>query len=66
MLGLKMIYGTRDGLKEMNSIMLSKSVAEAFFGDENPMEKVIKIDNQSDVKVTDVYEDLRITLRSKR
>jgi ABC-type antimicrobial peptide transport system permease subunit len=58
MLSLKMIYGTRDGLKEMNSIMLSQSVAEAYFGEENPLDKVIKLDNQSDLKVTGVYEDL--------
>lgn len=58
MLSLKMVYGTRDGLKEMNSIMLSKSTAEAYFGDENPLDKVIRMDSKEDLKVTGVYEDL--------
>ena len=59
MLGLKMIKGTRDGLKkDMNSILLSASVAEAYFGTEDPLDKILRIDNQSDVKVTGVYEDL--------
>lgn len=58
MLGLKMIHGTRDGLKDMNSIMLAESVAKSYFGDENPLDKTIRVDDQSDVKVTGVYEDL--------
>src|SRR5215217_886771 len=32
MLSLKMLKGTRNGLKEMNSILLSWSVAQAIFG----------------------------------
>ena len=58
MLSLKMIYGTRDGLKEMNSILISESVAKAYFGDEDPLGKVFRLDTQVDVKVTGVYEDL--------
>lgn len=59
MLTLKMIRGSRDGLnKDMNSILLSESVAHAFFGDEDPLDKILRIDNRSDVKVTGVYEDL--------
>jgi putative ABC transport system permease protein len=59
MLGLKMIRGSRDGLKkDMNSILLSESVAKAYFGDEDPLEKTLRLDNRTDVKVTGVYEDL--------
>ena len=59
MLSLKMLVGSKDGLKkDMNSILLSASVAEAYFGKENPLDKILRIDNQSDVKVTGVYEDL--------
>jgi putative ABC transport system permease protein len=58
MLSLKMLKGTRDGLKEPASILLSESVAKALFEDDNPLDKVIKIDNKIDVKVTGVYEDL--------
>jgi ABC-type antimicrobial peptide transport system permease subunit len=58
MLSLKMLKGTRDGLKEPASILLSESVAKALFEDDDPLDKVIKIDNKIDVKVTGVYEDL--------
>lgn len=58
MLSLKMLKGTRDGLKEPYSILLSESVAKAYFGDTDPMNKVMRIDNKTDVKVTGVYEDI--------
>ncbi|SDL61371.1 ABC transporter permease [Siphonobacter aquaeclarae] len=55
---LKMKYGTRNGLRDPHSILLSESAAKAFFGDANPLEKRLKIDNKLDVKVTGVFEDL--------
>lgn len=58
MLSLRMLKGTRDGLKDPHSILLSTSVANAFFGDTDPMGQLIRIDNKEDVKVTGVYEDL--------
>jgi putative ABC transport system permease protein len=58
MLSLNIIHGTKDGLKDMNSIMLSESVAKSYFGDEDPINKMLRLDNQVDVKVTAVYEDL--------
>jgi putative ABC transport system permease protein len=58
MLTLKMLSGSRSGLKEMNSILLSSTVAKAIFGDKDPMGQMIKIDNKVSVKVTGVYEDL--------
>ena len=58
MLSLKMLKGTRESLKEMSSILLSESAAKAYFGDEDPMNKAMKIDNRIDVQVTGVYEDL--------
>lgn len=58
MLSLNMRSGTRNGLKDMNSILLSQSVATAFFGDEEAVGKLIRVDNKVDVKVTGVYEDL--------
>lgn len=58
MLSLKMIHGSRDGLKEMNSILLAESVAQAYFGNEDPIGKVLRLDDEVDVKVTGVYEDL--------
>jgi ABC-type antimicrobial peptide transport system permease subunit len=50
--------GTHGGLKDKHSIMLSSSAAKALFGDEDPMDKMMRIDNQMDVKVTGVFKDL--------
>ena len=58
MLSLKMISGTRAGLKDPYSIMISASTATALFGKQDPLNKTIKLDREYDVKVTGVYEDL--------
>ncbi|MFC3199584.1 ABC transporter permease [Parapedobacter deserti] len=58
MLTLQMLKGTRDGLKDPYSILLSASTAAALFGDEDPMHKTITFDRNYEVKVTGVYEDL--------
>ncbi|AKD54584.1 ABC transporter permease [Spirosoma radiotolerans] len=58
MLTLKMVYGSRAGLKDPHSILLSASTANALFGDTDPVNQAIKINNKLDVKVTGVYEDL--------
>lgn len=65
MLTLKMIYGSRTGLKDLHSIMLSESTSKAFFGDTNPVNRVMKINNKMDVKVTGVYEDLPLNTQFK-
>jgi putative ABC transport system permease protein len=56
-MSVKILAGSRASLNEVNSIMLSEKLANAFFGNENPLNKVIKIDNKLDVTVTGVYED---------
>lgn len=58
MLTLRMIEGNWNALKDQSSIILSKSVADAFFGEANPMDKLIQINDEVPVKVTGVYEDL--------
>lgn len=58
MLTLNMLHGTRDGLKDPHSVLLSESVASAYFGDADPINKLMKIDNRMEVKVTGVYKDL--------
>lgn len=57
MLSLKMLKGNQDGLKEPNSILLSESAAKAIFGNADPMNRLIKIDNKLSVNVTGIYED---------
>ena len=58
MLTLKMLDGNLTGLTEPYSILLSESTAKAFYGNEDPMNKIIQIDDMSEVKVTGVYQDL--------
>ncbi len=58
LLTLKMIKGSRSGLKEPNATLLSESVAKALFGNANPLQKAIKIGNEYTVQITGVYEDL--------
>ena len=58
MFSLKMLSGTLSGLNDPHSIMLSQSAAKAFFGDDNPLNQLIRIDGKMDAKVTGVYEDL--------
>ncbi|SFE28399.1 ABC transporter permease [Spirosoma endophyticum] len=58
MLTLNMRKGTRAGLTDPASILLSESVAHDLFGETDPMNKLIRLDNKTTVKVTGVYENL--------
>lgn len=58
LMNLKMIKGSHDGLHEPASILLSQSAAKAIFGDQDAINKMMKIDNSIDVKVTGIYEDI--------
>lgn len=58
MLSLKMVSGNWEALKDPNSIVISKTTAEAFFGDLDPIGQPMEIGNLLTVMVTGVYEDL--------
>lgn len=58
MLTLNMLSGTRDGLKDPYSILLSESAAKDVFGDLSPLGQTLLMDDKLEVKVTGVYEDL--------
>ena len=58
MLGLKMIRGDKNPLADIHSIVISESMAKALFGDEDPLNKLVKADNQNTLKVTGIFEDL--------
>ncbi|MEM8969542.1 MAG: FtsX-like permease family protein, partial [Bacteroidota bacterium] len=57
MFTLQMLSGTRQGLVEPNSVLLAKSAAQAFFGDQDPINQILLVSDR-EVKVTGVYEDL--------
>ncbi|HMG92414.1 MAG TPA: FtsX-like permease family protein [Chryseolinea sp.] len=63
MFTFKMIHGTRDGLKETHSIMIAASVSKALFGDDDPINKIITINNSANVTVTGVYEDFPLNTK---
>ena len=58
MLSLKMLKGSYRSLEKQNSIVISRSMAEAIFAKEDPINKVLRIDNRMDVEVTGVFEDI--------
>ncbi|MCE6992422.1 ABC transporter permease [Dyadobacter sp. CY323] len=57
MMTVKLLSGTNKALNDPGAILLSESLAKTLFGSQDPMEKVIRIDNKTDVKVAGVYED---------
>jgi len=58
MLTLHMLKGRRDALRDPSHVLLTRSLAYSLFGDTDPMNKIIKLDNMATVKVGGVYEDL--------
>ncbi|HYK47266.1 MAG TPA: ABC transporter permease [Parafilimonas sp.] len=57
MFSLQMVKGDRKALNDPSSILLSESAAKAYFGDADPMNKILKIDNHVDGKVAGVYKN---------
>ena len=54
-----LIAGTAEEvLDDTYSIVLTKSAANRLFGDEDPINKLIKLDNNADVKVTGILKDI--------
>jgi ABC-type antimicrobial peptide transport system permease subunit len=58
MFTLNMLQGKRNALKDPSSILLAESLAKALFGNSDPINKIIRLDNRQDLKVAGVYEDL--------
>ena len=58
LLNLNILKGEADGLREINSIMLSASTAKALFGNLDPIGKVVKLSNEHDLSVSAVYSDI--------
>ncbi|WP_276481390.1 ABC transporter permease [Paraflavitalea pollutisoli] len=53
-------------LKEMRSIVLTESLAKRLFGNEEPMSKLIRIDNQENFTVTGIIKDMPNNTRFSR
>ena len=58
MFSLKFIKGNPgDAFSDIHNIILSESLAEKIFGDEDPMNQLVRVEDWYDAKVTGVYED---------
>jgi ABC-type antimicrobial peptide transport system permease subunit len=57
-LSLVMIRGTYQTFQDPTSVLLSESVAKSLFGNTDPINQLIRIDNNETMKVTGVYQDM--------
>ena len=57
MLDLKMLQGSHEALTDPNSILLSASAAAEIFGSENPLNKIINVENVP-AKVTGIFKNM--------
>ncbi|HZG23645.1 MAG TPA: ABC transporter permease [Chitinophagaceae bacterium] len=55
---LEMVSGSGNSISDPSSILLSESLSRILFGQENPLNKPVKINNAFTQKVTGVYRDL--------
>jgi putative ABC transport system permease protein len=62
MLDLPFVYGTpRGAFRDLNSIVISRSMSSRFFGETNPVGKTVKMEDAQEYKVTGVFQDLPST-----
>lgn len=57
MFSLKMIKGNINALNDPSSIFISSSLSETLFGNTDPLNKMIRLDNNDNYKVTGIFED---------
>lgn len=55
---LEMVSGSRDALNEMRGILISQSTARTYFGEVDPLGKMMLIDGEMEVTVNGVYKDI--------
>ena len=58
MLSFEMVRGSRDGLRNPESVMLSESAAKSLFGNNDALNKSVRIDGATELIVTGVYKDI--------
>jgi putative ABC transport system permease protein len=55
--GIPLLKGNpATALKDPNTLVLSKKTAEKYFGQEDPIGKIVKVDNADDYKITGVFD----------
>jgi ABC-type antimicrobial peptide transport system permease subunit len=58
MFTIDMVKGSQDVLKDPSSMLIAESLARALFGNDDPIDKTVKLDNKLELKVGGVYRDL--------
>jgi len=59
MFSFPFVFGDPEtALSDISSVVISESVSQKFFGDENPIGKVLKASGYRDLTVTGVFEDI--------
>jgi ABC-type antimicrobial peptide transport system permease subunit len=59
MFTLDIIRGNRNALNDPSSVIISASAAKAYFGNDDAMNKMIKVDQMPPLKVAGVYKDFQ-------
>jgi ABC-type antimicrobial peptide transport system permease subunit len=57
MFTIKMLKGNINALSDPSTILMNASIAKTLFGDADPVNKMIKLDNKESYKVAGVFED---------
>jgi len=57
MFSLRMLKGNINALSDPSSILINASLAKTLFGNTDPINKMIRLDNKDNYKVEGVYED---------
>jgi putative ABC transport system permease protein len=58
MFTLEMIEGQRNALSDPSSVLLTRSAAAALFGNEDPLNKIVRVDDELEFRVGGVFADL--------
>jgi ABC-type antimicrobial peptide transport system permease subunit len=57
MFSCRMLKGNINALTDPSTILINASLAKTFFGDADPIDKMIRLDNKDNYKVAGVFED---------
>jgi putative ABC transport system permease protein len=57
MFSVRMLKGNINALSDPSTILINASLAKTFFGDADPINKTIRLDNKDNYKVAGVFED---------
>src|SRR6201991_554294 len=58
MFTFKMPAGSQQALSDPYAMLISRSTAKALFGEKDPMDKVVRVGDRTDMRVKGVYEDI--------